>query len=527
MDMKKKKIINNKYSNNNTANTYDNKKIKKELDNHRMILFTYYQNSPFLKVDNKNEFTFKGAPILLNYTNHQQNYINENHKKNNMNDYNINQISYSVSPNVIEYKNNQHNAINKNHSKLISNYNNTYQLNNKGSSNMVNYTYNQNNSNKGSLIQKEMNEENIKDLYNKFGKYKTYTDSSNETVYYTDKNLYNYRANEYVENFEYNSVGFANIGNTCYMNAFLQILLHSPNFLKKLRIYNPKDFEKNTLLHNILYLSQYPYNTSYLYNIKNIMKEINSEYGTFTPGDSQIFAIDFLDKLIYEIKGENSSDQDSYDSNFNDFKMSKKDKYNIFLKELYRNKTKNMLEKMFQFSEVTKGADNNKYTFSVNLNIELTFPKNKNTSISLIELLEEKYQDNYKNKGKYNTYNNNKVQVTKIADIPEILIISFARSVSGRSIIKAPVYFSDKLEISPYLDPELKDYNKIKCTEYLLYAVNERYGQTKLQGHYVSYIKIKNAIWYRFSDLFVHQSNPSYNSDDVFGLYYIRKDCVA
>lgn len=511
MNKNKKKNNINKLTNSNTAFIY-NKKAPKDLDNHRMILFTYYKNSLFLQVDNKNEFNYKGRQTILNYTNHQQNDINESYPKNSIN-----------SPNVIDYINNPNNPIKENHSKKKTNDYNINQLNNTGSSYMINYKSNQHNSNNESNSQ--LKEENINDLYNKFGKYKTYLDSSNEKVYYTDKNLYNYRKKEYIQNFEYNSIGFANIGNACYMNAFLQILMHSPNFLKKLRIYNPNDFDSKTLLHNLLYLSQYPYNTDYLYNIKDIMKEINSEYGTFTPGDSQIFAIDFLDKLIYEIKGENSSDNDSYESNFNNFKMSKKDKYNNFLKELYRNKNKNMLEKLFQFSEVSKGTDNNKYSFTVNLNIELAFPKNKNISISLIELLEEKYQVNNKNIGKYNTYNK-KVKLTNIADIPEILIISLVRSVSGRSIIKASVSFSDILDIGPYLDSELKEYNKIKNTEYLLYAVNERYGQTKSQGHYVSYIKIKNAIWYRFSDLFVHQSNPSYNSDDVFGLYYIRKDCI-
>lgn len=471
MDKNKKKNNNNKRSNVNI--TYSNdKKFKKELDNHRMILFTYYQNSLFLKIDNKNEFNYKGTP------------------KTYMNHYNIDQ------------------------------------MNNQGSTNTINYASNQIKSYSGNQFQNKIKEDNLKNLYNKFGKYKTYSDSSNEIVYYTDKALYNYRKNEYIQNFEYNSVGFANIGNTCYMNAFLQILLHTPNFLKKLRIYNPTDFEKNTLLYNLLFLSQYPYNCDYLYNIKEIMKEINSEYGTFTPGDSQIFAIDFLDKLINEIKGENSLDDDSFESNFNDFKMSKKEKYDIFLKELYKNKDKNMLEKMFQFSEVTKSADNNKYSFSVNLNIELTFPNNDNKSISLIELLEEKYQINNKNKGKYDIYYK-KVALTKIADIPEILIISLARSVSGKSIIKASVSFSDKLDIGPYIDSELKEYNRIKCTEYILFAVNERYGLSNLQGHYVSYIKIKDKGWHRFSDLFVYNSNPSYCSDDVFGLYYIRKDCIS
>jgi len=304
------------------------------------------------------------------------------------------------------------------------------------------------------------------------------------------------------------------------MNAFLQILLHTPNFLKNLRKY--KSNNPGTLLYNLLYLSLYPYNTDYLYKIKEIMKEIKSEYGAFIPGDSQVFAIDFLDKLIYEIKGKDYSD-DSFDSNNDDNKISKIEKYALFIKDI--NKNKNIFEKIFQFCEVTKGSDNNKFFFSVNLNIDLTFPKNKNAYISLAELLNEKYQVNGNINGNYGL-DNNRVKTSKIADLPQVLIISFARSVSGKNIIKATVSFPEILEVDSYIDPELKKYNNISCTKYILYAVNERYGQSKSQGHYVCYIKIKNANWYRFSDYYVHPSKPDLKSDDVYGLYYIRKDCI-
>ena len=363
--------------------------------------------------------------------------------------------------------------------------------------------------------------ENTYDLYEKYGKYKTFLDESNEIVYYNDKKLYNYRKNELVQNFEYNNVGFANIGNTCYMNTFLQILLHTPNFLKNLRKYKSNN-SRNSLVYNLLYLSQYPYNTDYLYTIKEIMKEIKPEYGAFIPGDSQVFAIDFLDKLIYEIKG-NDYSEDSFESKNDDIKMSKIDKYTLFIKDI--NENKNIFENIFQFCEITKGSGNNKYFFSVSLNIELTFPKNKNNSISLTELLNEKYQANENFMGNY-VLHNNKVKISKIADLPQVLIISFARSVSGRSIIKASVSFSEILDVESYIDPELKKFNNISCTKYILYAVNERYGQTKSQGHYVCYIKIKNSSWYRFSDLYVSPSKPDLKSDDVYGLYYIRKDCI-
>lgn len=108
--------------------------------------------------------------------------------------------------------------------------------------------------------------------------------------------------------------------------------------------------------------------------------------------------------------------------------------------------------------------------------------------------------------------------------IYQILIITFDRGVIGKRVIKSYISFSGNLDISPYIDLELKKYNNIKCTEYILYGINERFGQLKSQGHYISYIKIKNLYWHRFSDFYVIKSDPSFKSQDVFGLYYVRKD---
>ena len=48
-------------------------------------------------------------------------------------------------------------------------------------------------------------------------------------------NIHKENINYFCENFELEKIGFYNIGNSCYMNSFLQILLHIPNFLVNLR----------------------------------------------------------------------------------------------------------------------------------------------------------------------------------------------------------------------------------------------------------------------------------------------------
>ena len=154
-----------------------------------------------------------------------------------------------------------------------------------------------------SIIDKNCSNE---ELYEKIGKYNTRKDKSNEVIYYNDNNKY-FKKNEKIEKFQIHTIGFSNIGNSCYM-TFLQILFHIPNFLNALSEYDIEDYSQDTLIYYIFYLSKFPFNSEYLYKITKIMGEVNSKYGTFEPGDSQSFAIDFLDKLISQSKNENSED---------------------------------------------------------------------------------------------------------------------------------------------------------------------------------------------------------------------------
>lgn len=151
----------------------------------------------------------------------------------------------------------------------------------------------------------------------------TYKDERGDIVYYTDQTLYSNNKNKIVQNFQNSTYGFPNIGNSCYINSFLQILLHSPNFLSNLCKYNINEFTNDTLFYNIMNLSKSPYNSTYLYNIKDIMGNIKPNYKTFTPGESQSFGIDFLDKLIEECKGEESDDNGLESSNDNLYTKTK------------------------------------------------------------------------------------------------------------------------------------------------------------------------------------------------------------
>ena len=355
------------------------------------------------------------------------------------------------------------------------------------------------------------------DKSDNFYKLNIFYDKNGNTVYRNDKKCYENKKHIQINFVEKPLTGLPNIGNSCYMNSFLQILFHTPKFLHFLYKYNCQSLHKNCLIYNICYLSKYPYNEIYLNGIKSIMGEINGKYKTFTPGDSQHFAIDFLSQLNSELSSHNYSG-DSDESNY-DKGLSKKVIYKKFCKN-YHNK-KDIVEQLFQFSEIKKSKTYmHKYNFSIYFQIELCFPIKYTNEINLTTLLDNKYSllDDVLKDVK-----------PKLADLPEILIITFVRGIEGKELIKTKVSFGETLILDKYLDLELA--KKYKNRKYILYGINERYGDYKSQGHYYCYIKIYNnkiynKQWYRFSDLNVTDCSPDFCSPDVFGLYYIRDDCI-
>ena len=202
------------------------------------------------------------------------------------------------------------------------------------------------------------------------------------------------------EDFEYQTIGFNNIGNTCYMNSFLQILLHTPNFLKELIKINEERNLNNNLINNLISLAEDPKNTGFLRNIKILMGKVDNSFSDFCQNDSQEFGISLLDEIINGIKG----NQSFSDENISKYEITPENQkeYTIKLFEEYKSKfckEELSLEKMFQIHEtfikieLEKGIQKIKHIdFNTSFNIELSFPNNqKNKNFDLIELLESKY----------------------------------------------------------------------------------------------------------------------------------------
>ena len=78
------------------------------------------------------------------------------------------------------------------------------------------------------------------------------------------------------------------------------------------------------------------------------------------------------------------------------------------------------------------------------------------------------------------------------------------------------MHFTNIIDFSDYIDKDLINKQNLK---YKLFAINEKNGKSKLNGHYYSFIKIGNN-WYLFNDETVIEKEPNLASNNVVGLFY-------
>jgi len=332
------------------------------------------------------------------------------------------------------------------------------------------------------------------------------------------------------DNFECKITGFSNIGNSCYMNSFLQILLHCPNFVKELQnLYQHCSFENN-LIKNIIDLSksEYPYNKKYLYEIKNCMKNIE-DYGLFIQNDSQDFGKDLINEIIDNIKhlNEDFSSSISYSESEIIDKKNKIYKYQKFV-EKYQNK-ETFIEKMFTINEceyIFEEKNITKVIFNTSFDILLSFPKIENNNYkkeySLENLLDLNFNNNNKNyiniTRKDKKEKNLKTTITKLCKLPKILMISIVRAIIKEDLIKSSLNYPALINLEKYIDKDLININKNKAY-YKLFAINEHDGNEYKSGHYYCHIKIKNE-WFSFFDDKVIKTKENLSSKNVVGLFY-------
>lgn len=202
------------------------------------------------------------------------------------------------------------------------------------------------------------------------------------------------------KDFEIKQIGFPNIGNSCYMNSFLQILIHTPNFINELKRLKKINKIEDELINSLINIQKKPRDC--LSKIKTIMSSEDKSYSDYCQNDSQKFGIELLNKVISVIKNEKDS-TDSEGGDINESKIIPKD-----LKNLKRKKFKNYeneqikneisLENMFQLYESqikiqNKTNEIKKIIFEPHLSININLTNNPNKRDDLISLLKDMYNE--------------------------------------------------------------------------------------------------------------------------------------
>lgn len=381
---------------------------------------------------------------------------------------------------------------------------------------MGNYCYNNFSEQNTELKMDNQLKRNIllKNLLNNENKFKNKNDGNKLSIETSEKKL----LSSFLEKEKEESIfGLKNIGLTCYMNSFLQLLFHCPKFLTELKKFEYEAVYKD-IIRKLINIAKNPENESNLYIFKNSLKNIAKKYSEFTQNDSQIFGIDLINGIIAEIKNEKSyCTTESINETNHSSEINPQEEYKYFLAK-YQNDLIS-LEKIFLINEYriyTKNY-NNEIRFDSSLNINLTIP-NKDIELfnhkkfSLKELLDYKYK----------TVKNNCIKI-RICNFPDILIITIIRTILGEKNNLSYIEYPETLELKDYADNDISNSTK---SEYILFGVNKKEGYHRESGHYFCEIKINN-IWYKFNDSFVtpniHFSNIS---DQVVGLFYAKKNFI-
>ena len=412
---------------------------------------------------------------------------------------------------------------NKNNSKSIkyNKYNNIYKENSINIHNEIELIWNQ-----GDTTIKGQIEDYIIDLKLNLQKNIIKNLSINEYQISLKKNINNNNDKFLVIN---SLIGLQNLGNTCYINSSLQILLHIPEFVELMLENN--DYENN----HIYYINQIInlYINNYKNNFKSYVnpslfvqyfKKNHSNFAGYTQKDSEMF----LEELLWEINKELSILNKKRPLN-EDFYFPEQKEYYNYLKKTEEDSNYIMNDLFYVcFIHEKKCSKCNKvvFFFDETPGLKLNFKKNmQKKNIDLKQLI----NDNFETSNDINSSiscercGGFKFKIkTRIARLPKILIISLQRTNEYENK-KLPWLVNFKEHYKLNLDNLVNNclIHKKRETSYSIFAVNNHIGFTPKSGHYFSQIYIENFHkWFSFNDTTVSVSDFPIESWDNYAFFY-------
>ena len=302
--------------------------------------------------------------------------------------------------------------------------------------------------------------------------------------------------------------GLLNLGNTCYLNATIQLLSHIFELNFYIKEHNQvTDIPDSILvkewfdLYNLMWSKNCTISPNrFVYNVKELSKIKNSEFSN----DNQNDAVEYFYFVIDCI-------HNSYNL-INDIQLKRTN--NIFINnaiDTYETKNKSIIHSLFTSFTLTNYT--NQYTNEDEFNkiepcftIELSIPHNSTSIVNVT--LKECFEETFKIEHMQDLWLDDKTGIRKkikkqtyLCYLPDILVIHLKRWNYDLRKNNTIVSFDENINIFEYTI-----YNEKDDCNYELFGIINHQGNV-LGGHYFSYIKKQN--WYSFDDSTITKIEPS------------------
>ena len=526
-----------KYNNQDINNEYLEKLNRNKSNRYKDIKFNENaDNLDIIKRDEIEDTLSKNNNINLKKK--DLSFLNKENEDKNISDNNYNNISGNLintyNNNIIAKKNIMNNGL-FNKIKITTNDINTklpdiidVQKTQRDEIQNINYKFNNLNPKNINIFNNKNNEIikiNIKNIKNK---------------YQNKRDINKIKDDENIPKLITQSLtGLVNLGETCYMNAGLQNIIHCIPFIKQLfSILNEfKDIiEQKIITYSFINLclsliKNENYDTKFIINSydptifrKNFCK-FHKEYAD----DEQHDSLEFLRVLLDDISKE--LNQTKIISKYKELvtegktKKEQNNEYNNF----YLCRENSIIVKVFYsqiMNEFTCDCGDLSYSFEKILDIPLLFPNDLNyKEINLNDLLVHYFNGEKiswslacQKCGKKDIERSKKIKLTIL---PEVIIFSLQRfnPISGVKINKI-ISFEETIDLKPFCDTDF--FNGEINTKYKLFGISNHSGTINF-GHYVSYTKV-GENWYEFNDSFVKQINLKFMSRAAYFFFYEKTD---
>ena len=334
-------------------------------------------------------------------------------------------------------------------------------------------------------------------------------------------------------NIIYKEIGMINLGNTCFINSCLQVLIHCPyfiyNFFKQIRSIDINETIISAYFYQVCLTMMNTINTQEKYiDITNFRGAFGAKHPTFEgylQNDSQEFCRIFLEDISEELnivknkelyKVLTNTDRKTKITRDREFDLNFKGREQSIITDLFYSQI------ITTYTCECKGAI---YAFQKLLDFPLLLRENMKI-IDIYDLLRIYFQDEIidfeKQCEKCHKVSKHK-KIIKISRPPTILILSLQRiDPITQKKNECIVNFPKVLDMSEFLD---HDCGFDMQPFYDLYAVVNHIGNIE-SGHYFSYIKFhQRENWYEFNDSSVKNIGNNIESFPyAYALFYIKND---